>query len=189
MSVVKIFTVGKPGLDRLADLAGQVERQCALHHQMHGVVAGALAGPVFLALLDRVADRGALLGSGEVDDRGGAAVNRSLADDLGPLGQCRGAIGSGQVPFAVHVWIDASGHDDLACCINDADAFGQRNAARSGDGCDHPISDENVVCANTLRRYHRVAANDQVDHESPPNARRLARPGHRRASAAFRQGG
>ena len=53
MSVVKIFTVGKAGLDRLAELRRQIDRQRALHHDVLRVVAGAVTFPVGLALLDR----------------------------------------------------------------------------------------------------------------------------------------
>ena len=60
MSVVKIFTVGKPAWIASADLRRQVDRQRALHHDVLRVVAGAVALPVCLALLDRVAHGGAL---------------------------------------------------------------------------------------------------------------------------------
>ena len=60
MSVVKIFTVGKPGLDRLGQLPRQFQRQRAFHHDVLRVVAGAVALPVLLALLDRVLHVGAL---------------------------------------------------------------------------------------------------------------------------------
>jgi hypothetical protein len=86
----------KAGLDRLADLAGQIDRQRALDHDVLRVIAGAMTFPVRLALFDRVAHGGALRGAGEVDHRGGAAMHGGFADDIGRLGQAGAAVGVGQ---------------------------------------------------------------------------------------------
>ena len=96
MSVVKIFTVGKPDWIASASCAGQIDRQRALHHDVLRVVAGAVAFPVGLAHLDRVLQHRRLLGAGEVDDRRGAAMHRGLADHVRRIGLAGGAIGVGQ---------------------------------------------------------------------------------------------
>ena len=114
MSVVKILTVAKSGLNRLAHLPRQVDRQRPLDHDVLRVVAGAVAFPVLFALFDRVAHILALRGSGKVDHRGGAAMHRRLADDIRGRGLGRRPVRSRQVPLAVHMRVDAAGDDDLA---------------------------------------------------------------------------
>src|ERR1019366_9795801 len=81
------------GLDRFADLAGQVDRQRAFHHDVLRVVAGAMSFPVLLTLFDRVPHVGAQRGAGEVDHRRGAAMHGGFADDIGWLGEAGAAVG------------------------------------------------------------------------------------------------
>jgi hypothetical protein len=75
---------GIAGLDGLGQLAELRVRRLARQHQVVGPVAAALRRESCVARLDPLARCVSARHVGEVDQRGGAAVERGLADPVGP---------------------------------------------------------------------------------------------------------
>ena len=101
------------GLDRLRELAGEFGRRLGVQHDVVGPVARALADKILVARLDRLLRGNAVAPVGEIDERGGAAVERRAPDLFGPGRDERRAVGLDPDMMQMHVRVDAAGHDDV----------------------------------------------------------------------------
>ena len=156
------------GLDRLRQLGELRVRRLARQHQVVGPVAAALRREVRIARLDGRLH--ALVGAhvGEIDQRGGAAVERRHADPVGSLRVEDRAVGHHEGMLHVHVRVDAAGHDDLAHRV-DHSVRHRRRPACPGAATAAMVSPlmARSQLRHALRRHHVAAANDQIQHACP----------------------
>jgi hypothetical protein len=158
---------GMAGLDRLAELAGDVGRQVALEHDVERVIGVAsIAPPGLVALLDGAADGVAVGPADEVDHRRRAAEQRGATDLRRALGEARRAVRVGQVPEEVHVRVDPARYDDFAGRVDQPRSLRHGEGPVHGDGGDPPAGDRHVGGARTVRGDDAVAADDEFDHDA-----------------------
>ena len=111
-------------------------------------------------------------------------MQRGTPNDIGRFGQAGGAVRVGQMPFAVHVRIDAARYDDLAPRIDQPRALRHRQAAGRGHRDDALAGDRDVKSTDALRRDHGIATHHEIDHRCPPPvpaSHRYARGPHAQA--------
>ena len=71
--------------------------------------------------------------------------------------------------------VDAAGHDDMPCCVDQMLGGIGRQRSGSGDGGDRLAGDRHVTANDALGCHHIAAANNEIKHSASRNG---ATPGY-----------
>ena len=159
------------GLDGFGELAGEGVRRLAMEHDVVGPVAVAAPDEILVPRLDGF-ERGLVVAPvGEIDQRGGAAVERGPADLVGARGDHHGAVGLHPGMMHVDVRVDAARHDDHFARVDDAPGCVVGQGAGSRHGGDGLALDGDVERSGCLRRDDRAALDHEIEHAVPRASR------------------
>ena len=137
---------GMAGLDRLAELAGHVGRQVALHHGVQRPVAGAAVGRSRRPCAPRSPPARSVPCMTRVKSMMVVVPPSSAARPTteGPWVSVGSPLGTTTRPEAMGMRVDAAGHDDLAGGVDQPRAGREREGAAFGDRHDLAAGDRHI---------------------------------------------
>ncbi len=160
-------------------------RQLAAQQQVKAVVAIAGAGPFALTRLDRLLQRLVRRTHGEIEQGGGAAIERGAADLFRRCAEhVLVAARKRDRRAAMDMRVDPARNDDLPGRVDGARRASGAEAAGSADRRDFAADNADVGSLGAGRHDRQRPGNDQIEHAEPFFAANSALA--RRPVASFR---